>query len=377
MRLLLRIVTAIAALALLVPLALFAWTIHLAHARASEAKRAFAARAERDLPLLLEAQARAAKLPFFTARRAGADAGPYLNPRIVWERSPLVPSRGSAPLALDDGLVRKFRAWGSSWTDHAGDVELAGLDFDWMGGLGAFGYWDLVNGSRLNEVRHPDFESLPLPNFLVLQDWAKLRLLRARREGDFAEAGAEIDQLAWLCYTTETLIGEAVAAGMLLVEAEAHDAFAKAGVDLHGWRAPTRADAELLRHAALGAISFAEPGVPAELMDRALASPIGHCAALAEQAGKLRLHRYLGATAPAAWSRELDHPIAPCRYSVARLVLAAGADLTDKDSIEAAFHLPRGGLGEKALARLAPNTTLEVLDAITEAPMGFTLLEQR
>src|SRR5439155_15670570 len=127
-------------------------------------------------------------------------------------------------LALPATLHSKLSSWGEAWVEHADEPELAALDFGWMKQLSKFGYWNLYTDSPLARLSRPRFLAMPAPSFLDLIGWAKLRLLRAARDGDWAQASAEVRQLAWLAFSTEVSSGGWIGFAILKTERTAWEA---------------------------------------------------------------------------------------------------------------------------------------------------------
>ncbi len=339
------------------------------HRKADDDRKRLIAGAERALPVYVDLGRKVDADPFFAATRPDLDAGPWLNPRVAWDTEPR--RSASQELALPDALADAVKKWSDDWVDHAGEVDFSRLDLSWMAGLSRFGRWNVIPGGPLEEIDRPRFESLPIPNFLHLLTWAKLRLLAARARGDSAAASAEVRQLAYLCHSTELLIGAMVGNAILRAERRAYDAAAEARQDLKGWPAPHEIawldDARAVQWAGAGYVAVF---VPEDLYERARTVKVGRCTGLGEAALPVLVRRRLGLGVPPWLERELDRPDPPCRLDVARWFLAKGVSPLETGADSALSRTERLGV------RLFPATTVRLLESIA-TPEWFAKLESR
>lgn len=148
----------------------------------------------------------------------GDDAGPFLNPQLTWQGAS-GPVRGTLTVpAAQQALLRE---WGKAWLEKGRAADLPSLDFAWLTQLGKYGHWSLVPGGPLEKgpVR---WMYAPIPAFIDLLYLAKLRLLLAVKSGEGLDvAAAEVEHLALLCGSTETLVGEMVGLALLSAVSEA------------------------------------------------------------------------------------------------------------------------------------------------------------
>lgn len=150
------------------------------------------------------------------ALQPGVDAGDVLNARLKWQTpSGRVAQEGDLdlPAAVRDGL----RTAGDRWTEL--DPALAGgLDFGWMSAVRTAEVWTVWERFFSEQPKPVDPGDAAFPDFAVLQDWSKLRLLRAERDGDRAIAAADVAHLASLAFSTNDSVGAAVAIALRRAE---------------------------------------------------------------------------------------------------------------------------------------------------------------
>src|SRR5438552_18980362 len=104
--------------------------------------------------------------------------------------------------------------------------------------LQQFDRWTLLTAGRLKDYPMKDFFATPIPNYVSMMQWAKLRFALARRRGDHAQASAEVRHMADLIRTQNILIAEAVAVAIYKIDAGARQGAINAGADVAGWTAP-------------------------------------------------------------------------------------------------------------------------------------------
>jgi len=328
-----------------------------------EVRRQVAADAERMLPTYLRLGAALDEHPFFAAKHPGSDAGPWLNPRMSWDGGA---SPAGSELTLPDGLADRLREWGDTWTEHAADIDWSSLDFAWMRAVADYGFWSILPGGPLEHLEHPRFGSMPLPSFIALQTWAKLRLLAARQKGDHGIASRELRQVAWLCHSTELLIGSMVAVAILGLERRAYVSALAGKVEVGAWKPFDEewiADARAVGFAAPG---FANPMIGDALVERARVVKAARCSGLTEMMWLISMRHKLGVPVAPALEREIADPNPPCRLDVMHWYLNKGGTPSETD--------------DSALVRLGgwlfPATTDGQLESIA-APYWFKKLEER
>src|SRR5207248_7076867 len=109
------------------------------------------------------------------------DAAEFMAPLIDYE-TPLDDPPGR--LHLGGALADRLKSYGTDWPTKISDRDLEGLDFGWMSALQRFDYWSLFGAGRLREQPVGEFFTAPIPNYLSLQLWTKLRFAVALRSGD-------------------------------------------------------------------------------------------------------------------------------------------------------------------------------------------------
>ena len=188
-------------------------------------------------------------------------------------------------LRLPAELRERLLSYGSDWPSRVSDEDLAGLDFSWMAALAQFDHWSLLGAGRLRELPAANAGEQPMPNYLPMQEWSKLRFGLARRRGDLPAAGAEVHHLGELLRTQGNLIAQMIAVALLGMEAHARRMGSLAGYDVTGWPAPDLDQKDLERRMAMGGMYFAYPGVKPETLKKAMACLGTPCPALLEALG--------------------------------------------------------------------------------------------
>ncbi len=144
--------------------------------------------------------------PLLSARDGG-DASPLLLQHLGYEILP--PAPGAVPAALRAAIVDA----GADWAHRSFDV--AAVDTSWMAGLASYGYWDIEADGTPLEAFPFDLAKEPLPSFVQAQWHAKVRLLQGLERGDIGPAIEESNELARLCLSSESLLGEMVGVAVL------------------------------------------------------------------------------------------------------------------------------------------------------------------
>lgn len=246
--------------------------------------------------------ARWASDPLFAARDGG-DAAPVLFAHLRWEGVD-----GGGTTDVPEPLVDQLRSWGGEFARHAGDAGESDVDVKWLSQLAQYGYWDIEPiGGPLDG--HP-FEPLsePLPNFVDLGPLAKVRLMQGLTTGTHVMAGAEVRELARLCFTSENLIGEMVGVMLLNLERQAHQEAVRRGLDVTGWAPVSEEDALKLKR-----LLWATKGPHSPLATGQLAATevrVGRCSSLRE------------GMAMAHFGRRFSEGLIPERYAAWTAALA-------------------------------------------------------
>ena len=144
-----------------------------------------------------------------------------------------------------------------------------------------FDHWSIATASPLRDVAAAKtYADAPIPNFVTLQSWVKLRLLKGLHEGDLPSASAEVRHLAELCGSTGTLVGDMIRLSMLGLE--------RGFIEEHHLSlqpALTVEQGQRLRSADFAARDFLIPGVPKDVREKALKCAPIKCTALMEALG--------------------------------------------------------------------------------------------
>lgn len=230
------------------------------------------------------------------------DAAAFFAPLIDYEK-PLDQPFGR--LHLPDELRQRVGGYGADWPTRITDQDLAGLDFGWMAQLSAFDHWSLLGAGRLHERPADDFFRDPIPNYVGLQAWAKLRYAAALRRGDLAAASAEVRQLAELVRSQGILIAEMIGITILRFDAQARLRFLQAGQDVGGMPPNDLEAIDRERTLVRASMYFTYPGVSPATLRKAVECMPSPCGALVEGLGANRGFGAYGATDNLALVQEL------------------------------------------------------------------------
>lgn len=249
--------------------------------------RANAAAAERYVDRYCEEARPLAAARAFSPSPRTRDAALYLGVRTDWEDGRV------GLLHLPGSLTGRMRDPPQAWRS-LGAADLAGLDFSWMRELLAYDFWSLSADGPLDAESRAPALAAPLPDFVLLQSWAKLRLVKGRAEGDLAQATLEVRHLGSLIASTGTFLGELIRAALYGLE---RAVWADAGLQPPD-PPPSAAEALRQRHALFAGVYFLYPGVPRAVRERALGCIPTRCSALQEAVTMVSAMREAAPEAP-------------------------------------------------------------------------------
>ncbi len=230
-----------------------------------------AEQATRNVDKFCELSRRVSKMSPAPAAQGSHDAALYLSSRIDWEGGVL----GSLhlPKSLTDRMSAPPDAW---WRMEAADY--AGLDFGWLTELLGYDTWALSTTGPLRDLERTNFLEAPIPNFVSLMHWAKLRFLKGALEADLARASMEVRHLAMLCGSTHLLIGDMIRFAIYGIERRFFEQL--------GQPAPSglsdAVDGESSRRTVFAGMYFLYPGVPKAVRQKALTCAASRCSAMTE-----------------------------------------------------------------------------------------------
>lgn len=306
--------------------------------------------AARHLDRYCEESRKLARKDLFPESRRQREAAGYLDGKIDWEPSPSTP-RIQGSLHLAQPLADALKTAGKNWPDAIGDAELAGLDFSWMRDLLAYDTWSVTAAGPLSTYQSNDVFGAPLPSYGLYSGWMKLRFAKALRDGDLADAAAEVRHLGELLHSQGVLIGEMFAVESLRIERAAFDAAARRGKAVAGWSPPESDQIEAWRRLARVSNHFFLPGVDPKVMARALECAPAPCSALTEAAW---IHSALGDLAPAGSSADFWR-LTEGQPSCEPGVLARARATTPMQATEAAGSLDDAQMLEKTFEPKRPS----------------------
>jgi hypothetical protein len=262
---------------------------------------------EEYLPLFLEDQDDLSDIPFFDRGKETTNAAALLNSRVPWisledgTPQPLSPERRGVasfdrPLYLPDKLRALIKKWGKEFPQHHSELRYGRLEFTWMHDLLAYDYWDISEASPIEEMFGKGtpvgvyLTQRPMPDYFLLLDLAKVRLMKGLFEGYLETAIQETHHLARLAYTTEDLAGVLTAVGILQAEADVETHLSRhfhvEDSDIEPFDEDTLKEARRAIQAYSGLFSIT---TPEEILETIFGDPkihVGYCAALSE--GMLR-----------------------------------------------------------------------------------------
>ncbi|MFT3712664.1 MAG: hypothetical protein QM817_33865 [Archangium sp.] len=239
-----------------------------------------AARAKAEVDRFCELNEKVKKSPLFDEKPGTRDAAIFMASRVDWEGSGSEPPRYGS-LHLPDAIREKTR--GNFFLTTITDADLQGLDFGWFKQLLQFDVWTFGGDGSGEELRYAAMVS-SIPNFVVLQQWVKLRFARALRDGDWNDAVLEVRHLAYLTHTMSIAISDAIAISLFKLELKARELAAQLGVAAVA-SLPPPPDMSVLdaqRATAVKSGWFVAPGVDKETRDKALGCTALPCTTLVE-----------------------------------------------------------------------------------------------
>ncbi len=205
------------------------------------------------------------------------DAAIYLDVRVGW----LDRHRASTGLLqLPTSLRERLENPPGNWLTFT-DADYAGLDFSWMTQLLDFDHWSLAGDGLLKNEDGVGFWDSPLPNYLILRDWAKLRLVKGKNEHDLAQASLEVRHVGDLIASNGAWVSELMRSKFYGLERSAWDAAGQQPAE----PLPSADDLERLRQSTFASHFFLFPGVPKEVREKALACARVRCVAVTEALG--------------------------------------------------------------------------------------------
>ncbi len=220
--------------------------------------------------------------------KGGGDAAYFLAPLIDWytaqARMPVWAPQRIGLLHLPETLTARIDAAGQNWPTTLSHADTRQLDFGWMRQALVYSYWSLATAGPLAELDgEPDLGVLA-PDYRFFLNWAKLRYVEALWRGDLQEATVEVHHLAMLIHTNEGTIPDNLAVQVLNLAAPALEVAAQRGILPTGLVPPDLAIVAQFSDLSRAGEGYFWPGVPADVMKRALSCAPSPCAALLEGA---------------------------------------------------------------------------------------------
>lgn len=158
-----------------------------------------------------------------------------------------------------------------------GPADYAGLDFTWLTELQAFDVWTVGSAGPLRDADEVTASTLAV-NWAMLQQWAKLSLIKGLRENDLERATAEVLHLGALCQSTSFLLGKHYGASMYELARSVWESSGRPVPD----SIPSVDDVKRLRLLSIASVDFLLPGVPRAIQQRSLECGLDRCASVTE-----------------------------------------------------------------------------------------------
>ncbi|MFT3840826.1 MAG: hypothetical protein QM723_27805 [Myxococcaceae bacterium] len=240
-----------------------------------------AAEAEKEIDRFCDENKKVKSAHLFPDAGGTRDAAIFMLNRIDWEDD----VRPKGTLHLPEPLRKHIRTAGADWPTALSADDLAGLDFSWLRELQQYDTWSVASFGPLRDDRPLAFASSPIPNYVSLMEWAKLRFVRAFVDGDLASADAEVRHLAALIESQGIVIADAIAVAVMRIDAQARAAAVAAGRDFGSWAQVDDGEAASYRRVSLSGPYFFAPGVSEAVVKKAHGCLANPCSALAEGLG--------------------------------------------------------------------------------------------
>jgi hypothetical protein len=145
-----------------------------------------------------------------------SDAGPYLNPLVVW-----IPGAATKPIVDSTTRIALMRT-GGDWILQIAKGRRPRTNLAFFSELSKFDYWDIERGSPIaGLIEKKEFvppTRLPLPDTSDLVTAAKLRLIVGGLDKDFRPALRDARALGRLMMSTENI--QLMLAGLLILDYE-------------------------------------------------------------------------------------------------------------------------------------------------------------
>lgn len=253
--------------------------------------------------------------PFFARSAGSGSAGDFLNPKVSWDAMPGTDASlgivHPAPLSLDPALRARIAGWKKDdWWELGRKEDLSGLDFSWMAELRGFDHWDLMAEGPLatfTDDEESHWVEAPLPDYLELRDWSRLRLLQGAATGRMEDAVEDVRHLARVMHRSSSPVGPAVALNVLLLERQAYDAIDPESPLRKGWAPFEKADLERMGRVTKFLLNYNAAALPSALVTRIRActpAAIAGCTADIREAETLAMLRgLLSSDAPERYER--------------------------------------------------------------------------
>lgn len=149
-----------------------------------------------------------------TRTNIGSDAGDYLNSRVRLEGGrfdevnnqivPVTCNDVNNEIKLPAEIISKVQGVPTAkWVNADSTIDFSKIDFSWMNKILEFDHWSLPQVKSEN-IKYCNLVPNMMPDW---KEWAILRLLKGKKEGQILQAVKEVRHLAKLLMTWNTLMG--------------------------------------------------------------------------------------------------------------------------------------------------------------------------
>lgn len=252
---------------------------------------------------------------FFRGSRGIKDAGPFLNQLVYFDG--YGPSKINLPKDLERNLKDK------NWVALEPDFKSLALDFTWMEKLHQYDFWapDMNNPYFKAEDR-PLLYGLPMPGYMELTNWAKLRLIHGRKTQTMQKALSDVRHLARLIYTNDYLVSSMVAIALLRHEATFVQNYNRK--IMGDWKTIPLEVLSRAKRYLWGIAEMVDPRISDETYERFAGGNVGQCQMISEgMMENLIIRDHLPSTYPKALKRfdeTVKNSLKFCRKSIVHLM---------------------------------------------------------
>jgi len=173
-------------------------------------------RLKESLNLVMRDQKHLEDLHLFENQLTGLDFGTFANQQIDWSSNDIKSS--GVQLTFPQVTLDTLKGLGEDWVSAIEQIDIDSIDLSWMSSLHKYNYWDLYQtgpGASFATFSKGNPFSIPVPRYSHFKGFAGIALLKGIRENKLENAIAQVEHLARLLYSNETLEGGIIAISIL------------------------------------------------------------------------------------------------------------------------------------------------------------------